>query len=74
MEHSGATKAVMLLWQKLQILVLTSFSLLYIVYILFQNMLMMFSVTGRVSSNVEAGTIYETSTSFAEKFKSECNV
>lgn len=37
-------------------------------------MLMMFSVAGRLSSNLETGTKYENSTSFAEKFKSECNV
>lgn len=68
MEDTEAAKAVMLLWQILQILVLTSSSLSYIVYILFQNMLIMFSVRDRVSSNLETGAKYETSASFAEEF------
>lgn len=35
---------------------------------------MMFSVAGRVSSDLETGASYESSASFAEKFKSECSV
>jgi len=37
-------------------------------------MLMIFSVTGRLSSDTDTGTKYKISTSFAEKFESECSV